>query len=144
MTTKIKRIRKKKVDPTYPVDQLAEDLPLLRQLKGQIKTISDETSVVNNRAIMTMKENGVRTYTVTQQPGDVSITGTLVEGQSPYLDHDKLKKKIGAKAYNACCSLQIDSAKLEHALTNGDISETDIAECTVLSSRAPYIRLTVK
>lgn len=73
-----------------------------------------------------------------------TITGTLVESSTITYDADGLRKALGAKVFDALCTMTLDTKKLDEAVAKGEIDAVAVARFAFEQPRAPFIKVTEK
>lgn len=79
---------------------------------------------------------------VTESGG--TITGTVVESSTITYDSDGLRKALGAKVFDALCTMALDTKKLDEAVAKGEIDAMVVAKYADEQKRAPFIKVTEK
>lgn len=75
---------------------------------------------------------------------DAKVTATIVRGTTVNLDSDRLKKAIGARAWNKLTVRSLDQKKVKEAIESGDLDPNIVAECSDEVDKTPYVRTSVK
>lgn len=126
--------------------QLASDIRSLlirfRRANDTLKDVTDERAEAHDKVIVAMQEEGVKTITV--EDGPDNILGTWVQGTRITIDEARLRKELGAAAFDKLCSKKLDGQLLEEAIAKGQIDATLVASCSNEAPNKPYVKLTVK
>lgn len=69
---------------------------------------------------------------------DRSVTVSVKEREVNRIDESKLRKRIGASAYNKLTTASLDEAKLEAAIKLGEVDRNIVAEC-METTKKPYL-----
>lgn len=72
-----------------------------------------------------------------------SLKATLVERAVPKYDERGLAKALGAPVWNKITKKVLDKAKLEDAVSNGDIDVNVVAQYTTIQEQKPHLRFSV-
>ena len=121
-----------------------ENLRRIAALKRKQAELAEQVSQRQDELMMQMEEMGVESVDFKDEETDAHITGTIVRGTIVTMDEPALKKKLGATVWNKISTAMLDKKKLDVAIQNGSVSETDVAASAVIKAKKPYIKVSIK
>lgn len=113
-----------------------------RKLVREQEELAVALEKAKQRLIELAAVNGQKSLSTTT--GDKKIVATVSSRTITTFDEKGLKKALGAISYKRLCKLQIDRAKLEQAVQDGDVDPVVVAQYSRITQSAPYIRLSEK
>lgn len=125
-------------------DSPEENLRRIAALKRKAAEIAEQISERQDQLMSQMEELGVDSVDFKDDESDAHITGTIVRGTIVTMDEPALKKKLGATVWNKISTAMLDKKKLDVAIQNGSVSETDVAASAVIKAKKPYIKVSIK
>lgn len=114
----------------------------LRNSDEALKEVTAERRKDHDNVLASMIKDGIKTITTEDGPDDV--TGTYVGGILITIDEDRLRKEIGATAFDKLTKKVLDQEKISEAIAQGKLDPVTVAACSTEKERAPYVRLTVR
>jgi hypothetical protein len=133
------RIRKGHDDVEVRQERLAEDARDYAELKYQEREYEARRKEKGQELLPEMQEAGRQKIKVdfdSEQDATVSVKNR----ERVTIDADRLKKAIGAPAFNKLTTPTLDEAKIEAAIQLGDLDPNVVASCTSESS-TPYLEV---
>ena len=119
---------------------IAKRISTIRTLRDTKREIDNDINVTSVDAITMMDEAGLDT--ISYEDDGIKIKGTVVKGTSLNINALKLKKKLGATAFNKLTTRTLDMNKLEAAIAEGVIDPKTVSACSTEEPKKPYIRIT--
>lgn len=108
--------------------------------KAEAKVAAEKVALAERTLIDRLHNAGQKTVSVVLTNGD-AVKGTLVEPQTVTIDEDALKKRLGATLWKKVTKTVLDKAKLEAAVSIGEIKQTTVAEVSTIKDIKPSVRV---
>lgn len=118
----------------------AELLVEQARIKAQIEALQHQAEAVGESLIEALVAEGKKSISVTLDSGD-AVKGTLVEPQRVTYDEGRLETAVGPKVWSKVTKRVLDKAKLEAAITMGDVDANVVAACAQVADSKPYVRI---
>jgi len=125
---------------------IAKDVDGIEDLVRVYAAAKEEEDAATNRRLAaqerlaTAMENAREKTLVTDYSG-IRIRATYSRSETPVIDGDKLKSRVGAVKYRKYCTLKPDRAKVEAALDAKELTPEDIEECVTIRQSKASIRI---
>lgn len=116
----------KRIHEEGTVKNQARNYAKLRQVERQYESARKEAGGPLKEA---MEELGMEKIAVTDFSDEETATVRLKERDNSKINPDRLKKAIGAKAFNRLTVPTLDEAKIEAAITLGELDPKVVAQC---------------
>ena len=110
------------------------------ELRQKIEDEKNRLKVLEEQIINDM--TNTRRKTLSHTEGDKKFTVTFVQSHTVTFDEAKLKKALGAPAYNKLTTAHLDRKKLEGAVDLGQVDPVVVAQCSTEKTSTPYLRFT--
>lgn len=131
--------RRRSVAPTDPVDTLIQEVAAK---KAEIAVMSHAYDELIAQLLAALEANEETTRTTSD--GVHTHRATVVRGERVTIDETVLQKRVGASTWTKISTRSLDKAKLDIAVKDGLVSETDIADAADVKPNKPYVKITTK
>lgn len=131
--------RKMRIRPTdgeTPLDRQAKKYARLRKGEREMEEARKE----EGRILLPLMKDEQVTKKKVMLDEDTVATVSVKTRESMTIDEERLKKAIGAPAYNKLTSPVLDEAKVEAAIQLGDLDPNVVASCTT-ESQTDYLEV---
>lgn len=105
------------------------------ELKAEMKLMSSEVSELQAELVEFIEKNDAKLFTVDGRDF------TRVQSESVNTDEEKLKKAIGATAFNKLTVRTLDPKLVDQAVKDGVLTTTLLASVSTLKKNKPYISM---
>lgn len=120
-------------------EQIAEEAHTYAELKYREREYEEKRKEKAKELLPLMQESQITKHKV-DFDSEQDATVRVKERERLELDEDRLKKAIGAKAFNKLTTPVLDEAKVEAAIQLGDLDPNVVASCTS-TSITPYLEV---
>lgn len=127
-------MRQVKTDERAQLEYRAREYATLRDIE---RSAENKRKAYGQELLPDMQNQQVKKLKI-DYDSETNATVAVKERETSKIDEEKLKKRIGAQAYNRLTTASLDEAKLEAAIRLGEIDRNIVAECMETSSR-PYL-----
>jgi len=125
-------MRRVKVDDRAALESQAREYASLRDIE---RAAEAKRKAAGEELLPVMQNHQVKKLKI-DYDSETDVTVAVKQRETNRIDEDKLKKRIGAKAFNQLTTASLDEAKLEAAIRLGEIDRNIVAECMDTSSRS--------
>lgn len=127
-------MRRVKTDERAQLEHRAREYATLRDIE---RSAENKRKAYGQELLPDMQNQQVKKLKI-DYDSETDATVAVKERETSKINEEKLKKRIGAQAYNRLTTASLDEAKLEAAIRLGEIDRNIVAECMETSSR-PYL-----
>jgi len=120
------------------------DIEAIGMKRSQIALLNDEVKGHQERVVEAFIHDDRQRKSVTIERGGERWGVSFVAGESVVLDEAKLKKRLGATLWNRITTRVLDRNKLEAFIKSGEIATSDVAACSDLIPKTPFVKVSKK